>query len=178
WPFDAPRDTAHPRYRTNYGSVTQEEKAGERGIRFTFKTGEKRELPQSIGQMPVLWKAYWSGRDFSKTTLEPPLGSGPYKVESFDAGRSVTYRRVPDYWGTNLPVNKGRRNVDVIRYDYYRDGTIALEAFKAGQYDIRLENSSKSWDTGYESPAVRQGLIKKEQLTNKLPSGIRGYSFD
>jgi len=107
-----------------------------------------------------------------------PLGSGPYKIESFDAGRSVTYRRVPDYWGANLPVNKGRRNVDVIRYDYYRDGTIALEAFKAGQYDIRLENSSKSWATGYDSPAVRQGLIKKEQIPNELPSGMQGFGYN
>src|SRR5205814_5903189 len=103
--------------------------------------------------LPILSKAYWSNRDFTKTTLEPPLGSGAYKIDSFDPGRSVTYRRVADYWGEDLPVNKGRHNVDVLRYDYYRDGTIALEAFKAGQYDIRLENSSKSWATGYDSPA-------------------------
>ena len=178
WTFETLRDKGHPRYRSYYGDITKVEKTGERGIRFTFKSAENRELPQIIGQMPVLSKAYWSGRDFSKTTLEPPLGSGPYKVESFDAGRSVTYRRVPDYWGTNLPVNKGRRNVDVIRYDYYRDGTIALEAFKAGQCDIRLENSSKSWATGYDSPAVRQGLIKKEQIPNELPSGMQGFGYN
>jgi microcin C transport system substrate-binding protein len=178
WTFETLRDKGHPRYRSYYGDVTKVEKEGERGIRFTFKSAENRELPQIIGQMPVLSKAYWAGRDFSKTTLEPPLGSGAYKIESFDAGRSVTYRRVPDYWGANLPVNKGRRNVDVIRYDYYRDGTIALEAFKAGQYDIRLENSSKSWATGYDSPAVRQGLIKKEQIPNELPSGMQGFGYN
>ena len=104
--------------------------------------------------MPVLSKAYWAGRDFEKTTLDPPLGSGPYKIESVDPGRSITYRRVADYWAADLPVMKGRYNVDVIRYDYYRDATIALEAFKAGQYDVRLENSSKDWATGYDSPAL------------------------
>src|SRR5207237_8066882 len=104
------RDKGNPRYRSYYGDVTTGEKAGDRAIRFTFKSAENRELPQIIGQMPVLSKAYWTGRDFSKTTLEPPLGSGPYKIDTFDAGRSVTYRRVPDYWGANLAVNKGRRN--------------------------------------------------------------------
>ncbi len=128
--------------------------------------------------MPVLSKAYWSGRDFAKTTLDIPLGSGPYKVDSLDPGRSITYRRVADYWGANLPVNRGRQNVDVIRYDYYRDGTIALEAFKAGQYDIRRENSSKSWATGYDSPALRQGLIKKEVIPNQLPSGMQGFGYN
>ena len=126
--------------------------------------------------MPVLSKTYWSGRDFEKTTLDPPLGSGPYKIESLDPGRSITYRRVADYWGADLPVNKGRYNVDTIRYDYYRDGTIALEAFKAGQYDIRRENSSKSWATGYDSPALRDGLIKKEadpQRAAERHAGLR-----
>src|SRR5258705_4041634 len=119
----------------------------------------------------------WCG-NISKTAVTPPLGSGPYKVESFDAGRWVTYRRVPDYGGANLPVNKGRRNVDVIRYDYYRDGTIAVEAFKAGQYDIRLESSSTSWATGYDSPALREGLIKKEEIPNQLPSGMQGFGYN
>ena len=119
-------------YRSYYGDVTKVEKEGERGVRFSFKSAENRELPQILGQMPVLSKAYWSGRDFEKTTLDPPLGSGPYKIESVDPGRSITYRRVADYWAADLPVNKGRYNVDLIRYDYYRDATIALEAFKAG----------------------------------------------
>jgi microcin C transport system substrate-binding protein len=165
-------------YRSYYGDVTKVEKEGERGVRFTFKSAENRELPQILGQMPVLSKAYWSGRDFGKTTLDPPLGSGPYKIESVDPGRSIIYRRVADYWGADLPVMKGRFNVDVIRYDYYRDATIALEAFKAGQYDIRVENSSKEWATGYDSPAVRAGLIKKEQIPNELPSGMQGFAFN
>jgi microcin C transport system substrate-binding protein len=128
--------------------------------------------------MPVLSKAYWSGRDFEKTTLDPPLGSGPYKIESVDPGRSITYRRVADYWAADLPVMKGRYNVDTIRYDYYRDATIALEAFKAGQFDVKLENSSKDWATGYDSPALRAGLIKKEEIPNGLPSGMQGFAYN
>ncbi len=178
WTFEALRAKGHPMYRSYYGDVTKVEKEGERGVRFTFKSAENRELPQIIGEMPVLSKAYWSGHDFEKTTLDPPLGSGPYKIESLDPGRAITYRRVADYWAADLPVNTGRYNVDVIRYDYYRDGTIALEAFKAGQYDVRRENSSKSWATGYDSPAVRAGLIKKEQIPNELPSGMQGFGFN
>jgi microcin C transport system substrate-binding protein len=178
WTFETLRTKGHPMYRSYYGDVTQVEKEGERGVRFRFKNADNRELPQILGQMPVLSQKYWADRDFSKTTLEPPLGSGPYKIESFDAGRSITYRRVPDYWGANLPVNKGRFNVDTIRYDYYRDGTIALEAFKAGQYDVRQENSSKNWATGYDSPALRDGLIKKETIKNELPSGMQGFGYN
>jgi microcin C transport system substrate-binding protein len=178
WTFETLRAKGQPMYRSYYGDVTKVEKEGERGVRFTFKSAENRELPQIIGEMPVLSKAYWSGRDFTKTTLDAPLGSGPYKIESLDPGRSITYRRVPDYWAADLPVNKGRFNPDVIHYDYYRDATIALEAFKAGQYDIRLENSSKDWATGYDSPALRAGLIKKEQIPNQLPAGMQGFGYN
>jgi microcin C transport system substrate-binding protein len=178
WTFETLRAKGHPSYRSYYGDVTKVEKEGERGVRFSFKSADNRELPQILGQMPVLSKAYWSGRDFEKTTLDPPLGSGPYKIESLDPGRSITYRRVADYWAADLPVNKGRYNVDTIRYDYYRDATIALEAFKAGQYDVRLENSSKDWATGYDSPALREGLIKKEEIPNQLPSGMQGFAYN
>jgi len=178
WTFETLRAKGLPMYRSYYGDVTKAEKEGERGVRFSFKSTENRELPAILGEMPVLSKTYWSGRDFEKTTLDPPLGSGPYKIESIDPGRSITYRRVPDYWAADLPVNKGRNNVDVIRYDYYRDGTIALEAFKAGQYDIRRENSSKSWATGYDSPALRDGLIKQEQIPNELPSPMQGLGYN
>ena len=177
WTFETLRAKGAPSYRSYYGDVTKVEKEGERGVRFSFKSAENRELPQILGQMPVLSKAYWSGRDFEKTTLDPPLGSGPYKIESVDPGRSITYRRVADYWAADLPVMKGRYNVDMIRYDYYRDATIALEAFKAGQYDVKLENSSKDWATGYDSPAVRAGLIKKEEIPNELPSGMQGFAL-
>jgi microcin C transport system substrate-binding protein len=178
WTFETLRAKGLPSYRAYYGDVTKVEKEADRGVRFYFKSAKNRELPQIIGQMPVLSKAYWSGRDFEKTTLDPPLGSGPYTIQSVDPGRSITYRRVADYWGADLPVNKGRYNFDTIRYDYYRDATIALEAFKAGQYDARVENSSKDWATGYDSPALRAGLIKKEQIPNQLPSGMQGFGYN
>jgi microcin C transport system substrate-binding protein len=178
WTFETLQKKGLPAYREYYGDVTKVVQEGDRGIRFYFKSAKNRELPQILGQMPVLSKAYWSGRDFEKTTLTPPLGSGPYTIQSVDPGRSITYSRVKDYWGADLPVNKGRYNVDTIRYDYYRDATIALEAFKAGQYDVRLENSSKDWATGYDSPALRAGLIKKEQIPNGLPSGMQGFGYN
>ena len=178
WTFDTLRDQGQPMYRSYYGDVSRVAPEGERGVRFTFKTANNRELPVILGEMPVLSKKYWSTHDFTKTTLDPPLGSGPYKIKSVEPGRSITYQRVADYWGADLPVNKGRQNVDTIRYDYYRDGTVALEAFKAGQYDIRRENSSKAWATGYDSPALRQGLIKKEAIPNQLPSGMQGFGYN
>jgi len=178
WTFDTLREKGQPMYRSYYGDVDKVEAEGERGVRFHFKSAENRELPQIVGQMPVLSKKYWAGRDFTKTTLDAPLGSGPYKVEAVDPGRSITYRLVPDYWAANLPVRKGRNNVGEIRYDYYRDGTIALEALKAGQYDVRLENSSKAWATGYDGPALRQGLLKKEEIPNELPRGMQGFGYN
>src|SRR4051794_6677642 len=178
WTFNTLREKGQPMYRSYYGDVDKAERDGERGIRFSFKSADNRELPQIVGQMPILSKKYWEGRDFTKTTLDAPLGSGPYKVESVDPGRSITYRRVPDYWAAELPVRKGTQNVDTIRYDYYRDGTIALEALKAGQYDVRLENSSKAWATGYDGPALRQGLLKKAEIPNELPRGMQGFGYN
>ena len=178
WTFDTLKAKGHPRFRLYYADVLKAEKVGERSVKFTFRNGENRELPQIVGQMPVLSKKYWQDRDFEKTTLDAPLGSGPYKVESFDAGRSITYRRVADYWGKDLPVNRGRYNLDVIRYDYYRDQTVSLEAFKAGQYDIRVENVAKNWATGYDSPALRDGLFKKDEIPNKVPTGMQGFGYN
>jgi microcin C transport system substrate-binding protein len=178
WSFETLRDKGAPQYRFYYGDVTKVEIAGDNGVRFTFKNGDNRELPAILSEMPVLSKTYWSNRDFEKTTLDPPLGSGPYKIDSVDPGRSITYRRVPDYWGKDLPANKGRFNVDVIRYDYYRDATVALEAFKAGNYDIRQENSSKAWATGYDGPALRDGLIKKEVIPNQNPAAMQGFGYN
>jgi len=178
WTFDTLRQHGLPMYRSYYGDVTKLEKEGDRGVRFHFKSADNRELPVIIGEMPVLSKAYWSSRDFEKTTLEPPLGSGPYKIASLQPGQSITYQRVPNYWAANLPVRKGTNNVDTIRYDYYRDGTVALEAFKAGAYDVRRENSSKNWATQYDVPAVKEGLIKKEEIKNQLPSGMQGFGYN
>jgi len=178
WSFETLRDKGAPMYRFYYGDVTKIEVQGDHAVKFQFKNGDNRELAAILSEMPVLSKAYWSSRDFEKTTLEPPLGSGPYKIDAVDPGRSITYRRVADYWAKDLPVNKGRFNVDTIRYDYYRDGTVALEAFKAGAYDIRRENSSKSWSTGYDGPALRDGLIKKITVPNNNPAAMQGFIYN
>jgi microcin C transport system substrate-binding protein len=178
WTFDTLKTKGHPRYRLYYADVVKAETEGEDGVRFTFRTGDNRELPQIVGEMPVLSKAYWSKRDFEKTTLDPPLGSGPYAIASVDPGRSITYRRIKDYWGSDLPVDVGRYNFDTIRYDYYRDQTIALEAFKAGNYDIRVENVAKNWAIGYASPALSDGLIQKEEIPNKVPQGMQAFVYN
>jgi len=178
WTFQTLRARGHPFYASYYRQVAGVEQTGPRRVRFVFKRGENRELPLIVGQMPVLSRAYWASRDFTKTTLEPPLGSGPYRVESFEPGRSITYRRVPDYWAAPLPVSVGRFNFDVIRYDYYRDGTVALEAFKAGAYDFRQENTAKHWATGYDVPAVRDGRIKKALIPNEIPTGMQGFVYN
>ncbi|WP_221930986.1 extracellular solute-binding protein [Telmatospirillum sp. J64-1] len=164
-----------PFFRFYYGSVAKAEVVGERKVRFTFTEGNNRELPLIVGQMPILPKHYWEGRNFEQTTLVPPLGSGPYRVAAFEPGRYVTYERVEDWWGKDLPVNRGHYNFDQIRYDYYRDGTVALEAFKAGQYDFRLENSAKDWATGYNFPAVHQGRVVLESLEHDRPAGMQAF---
>ena len=178
WTFQTLVKYGHPFYRSYYTHVARVEAAGPRRVRFLFKGGVNRELPLIVGQMPVLSKHWWSGRDFSKTSLTPPLGSGPYRVERLDPGRSITYRRVSDYWGAQLPVNVGRFNFDVLRYDYYRDGTVALEAFKSGAYDFRAENSAKNWATGYDIPAVRDGRIRKVEIPNQIPTGMQGFVYN
>jgi microcin C transport system substrate-binding protein len=168
-----------PHYRFYYAAVASAEKLGERRVKFTFKPGDNRELPLILGEMPILPKHYWQGRDFGATTLEPPLGSGPYRVASLEAGRYIVYERVKDYWGANLAVRKGQYNFDRIRYDYYRDSTVALEAMKAGEYDFREENEAKKWATGYEDwGALKSGLAKKERLDNQVPTGMQAFAYN
>jgi len=178
WTFHTLVEKGTPFYRFYYGSVKDVEKTGPRTVRFNFKSGENRELPLIIGQLTVLPKHYWGSRDFTKTTLEPPVGSGPYRVEKFEPGRSITYKRDENWWGKDLPVNKGQYNFDRIRYDYYRDGTIALEAFKAGEFDYRAENSSKAWATAYNVPYVAQGLIRLQEIHHNRSSGMQGFVYN
>lgn len=178
WTFETLKTKGHPFYRAYYAKVVSTEKLGPHKVKFSFSPGENRELPLIVGQMPVLSRAYWGTRDFEKTTLESPLGSGPYQVESVDPGRVIVYRRVQDYWAAHLPVRVGQANFARIRYDYYRDTTVALEAFKAGQYDFRQENVAKNWATAYNTPAVAQGLIKKEQIPNQIPTGMQGFVYN
>ena len=176
--FNLLREKGQPIYRFYYASVAKVEKTGDRTVRFTFRPGENRELPLILGQLNVLPKHYWEGRDFTKTTLEPPLGSGPYRIEAVDAGRSLTYRRVADYWGRDVPAMVGHHNFDSIRYDYYRDANVAIEALKAGEYDYRSENSSKAWATAYDVPAIEQGLMRKLEVKHQQTAGMQGYVFN
>ncbi|WP_123401866.1 extracellular solute-binding protein [Inmirania thermothiophila] len=176
--FETLRTRGHPFYRAYYASVDRAEVLGPRRVRFAFKPGANRELPLIVAELPVLSKRDWQGRDFTKTTLQPILGSGPYRVKTVDPGRSVTYERVRDYWAKDLPVNRGRFNFDRIRIDYYRDTTVALEAFKAGEYDFREENVAKNWATAYDFPALRQGLVKKVEIPHRRPAGMQGFVFN
>ncbi len=178
WTFDTLKTKGAPFYRNYYAQVVKAEKVGERKVKFSFGPGDNRELPLIVGQLPVLPKAYWEKRDFEKTTLEPPLGNGAYKIESFEAGRSITYRRVKDYWAAKHPVNVGQENFDVIRVDYYRDFNVVLEAFKGGQFDFRQENVAKNWATAYDTPAVKAGLIRKEEIPNEIPTGMQGFAYN
>ncbi|PTN36539.1 extracellular solute-binding protein [Desulfonatronum sp. SC1] len=168
----------HPFYRAYYANVVSAEEIGPRQVRFSFGGTVNRELPLIIGQMPVLSKAYWQDQDFERTTLDIPLGSGPYRIARVEPGRSITYQRVEDYWAADLPVNRGRHNFDVMRYDYYRDVNVALEAFKAGQYGFRQENVARNWATGYDGPALRQGRIVMAEIPHELPTGMQGFAFN
>lgn len=178
WSFDTLKEKGHPLYRTYYADVTKAEKTGERTVKFSFRNGNNPELPVIMGQLPVLPKHFFANRDFATTTLEPLLGSGPYKVADVQPGRSITYERVQDWWAKDLPINRGRYNFDRIRYDYYRDLDVAFEAFKAGAYDFRLENSSKNWVTGYNVPAVQNGQIVKEEIKHEDPQGMQAFVFN
>mgnify|MGYP003109201790 CR=1 FL=1 len=177
--LDAVKEMGAPLFRYYYANVQSAEKIGDHRIKFIFSGPPNRELPQIVGQLlPVLSKKHFESRKFDETTLTPILGSGPYRVKDFEANRYITYERVPDYWGTDVPINKGRYNFDTIRYDYYRDSSVRLEAFAAGEYDYRSENSAKNWATGYNFPAVREGLVVLEEIPNERSAGMQGYAFN
>ncbi|SCA55590.1 conserved exported hypothetical protein [Candidatus Terasakiella magnetica] len=176
--FNTLMEKGHPRYRFYYADVVKAEVLDKRSVKFTFKNGENRELALIMGQIPILPKHYWQGKDFSKTTLEAPLGSGPYRVKSYESGRNVVYERVKDYWGKDLAVNKGQNNFDEIRFDYYRDATVAVEAFKGWAFDYRYENVAKNWATAYEIPEVKNGLINKLRIKHEVGTGMQGFVFN
>ena len=176
--FETLKTKGSPFFRYYYRSVAKVEKTAEREIRFTFVPGDNRELPLIVGQMSVLCKAYWENRDFEKPTLDLPMGSGPYRIAAFEPGRFVLTKRVEDYWGRDVPVNVGTNNWDSVRYDYYKDETVALEAFKAGAFDIRQERSAKTWATGYNVPQVADGRIIKEQIPNENPTGMQCFAYN
>lgn len=164
-----------PFYQSYYENVTAVEKIDNSIVRFIFGGETNNELPLIMGQLTIIPKHYWEERDFTKTTLEPPLGSGPYKIANFDAGRSIVYERVKDYWAKDLPVMVGQYNFDEIRYEYFRDSDVAIEAFKAGEYDFRAENISKEWATAYNIPAKEQGHLIQELVPNESGEGMQAF---
>lgn len=168
-----------PLFRYYYADVKEAIALSPNRIQFNFSGPPNRELPQIVGQLlPILSKKHFENREFEATTLDPILGSGPYRVKEFEANRFIIYERVEDYWGADLPINKGRFNFDTIRYDFYRDTAVLLEAFKAGEYDYRAENSAKNWATGYDFPALKNGLAIKEEIPSNSPAGQQGFAYN
>lgn len=175
----------NPQYAFYYANVIGAEKTGEREVTFRFDEKNNRELPQIVGQLPVLPKHWWEGaradgsrRDPAQTTLEIPLGSGAYRLKGFDAGRSAVYERVPDYWAADLNVNVGKNNFDEIRYEYFRDATVLLEAFKGDQVDWRTENIARNWATAYDFPAVREGRVVKEEFPLRSVGRMQAFTLN
>ena len=184
WSLDALK-AAHPFYNAYYANVTSAEQTGDREVTFRFSEAGNRELPQIVGQISVLSKAWWTGkndkgetRDINNTTLEVPLGNGAYRITEVKPGTSVTLERVKDYWAADLPVNRGKNNFDQIFVIYYRDNTIAMEGFKGDEYDFRAESSSKDWATSYEFPAAKRGDVLKEEIYLENPDGMQAYVFN
>jgi len=174
-----------PQASAYYRRVAKIEKTGEREITFTFDGPGNHELPQIVGQLAVLPKHWWEGtdadgkkRDIGATTLEPPLGSGPYRIKDFSAGREVVYERVADYWGKALNVNIGRNNFDALQFEYFRDATVAIEAFKADDVDWRLENSAKNWATAYDFPAVADKRVLLEEFPINNVGLMQAFAFN
>jgi microcin C transport system substrate-binding protein len=178
WSFDTLKTQGHPFYRSYYANVEKATKVGDRAVKFTFSGPPNPELPLIMGQLPVLPKHYWQDRDFTATTLAPPIGSGPYKIATLDPGRSITYERDPQYWGKDLPVNVGQHNFGTIRHDYYNDRAVEREAFKAGAMDFFQENVAKEWATSYNVPAVQQELIIKREIPHENPQGMQSFAFN
>jgi microcin C transport system substrate-binding protein len=178
WTFNTLVEKGSPLYGFYYQGVEKVEKAGERRVKFSFKPGENRELPLILSELRILPKHYWESRDFDQTTLDPPLGSGPYELAAFEPGRHVSYRRRADYWGADLPVNRGHNNFDSFRWEYYRDMDVAVEALKADAYDIRVENISAKWATAYDLPSVREGRLRKERIPHERNQGVQGFGFN
>ncbi len=176
------REKGRPNTRQYYSKVEKIDQPGPRQIKFTFgqEPGQERdrELPLIMGLMPILSKAYYGKNDFTKTALEPPMGSGPYRIGRVDPGRSISYVRVADYWGRNLPINRGQNNFDEIRYDYFRDSNVSYEAFNAGEYDIRRETDPTRWANSAELPAIKEGRIATAELGNGRPAGMHALALN
>ena len=172
------RDKGRPNHRLNYSKVEQVETPDSRTVRFVFKQAKDRELPLILGLMPILPKHIFKEREFESASLDIPIGSGPYRVNDVKPGASITYARNPDYWGADLPVNRGRYNFDTVRFDYYRDANSMFEAFKKGLYDLREEGDPGRWATSYDFPALKAGKVSTLKVALGTPAGFAAYAFN
>lgn len=172
--YETLKEFGTPGYRLLLKQIKEVTQIGDRQVRFVFTTNQNRDLPALAAGMPVIAKHYYKNHVFDETTLKPPLGSGPYRFGEIIPGKSVTYERVADYWGKDLPVNVGMYNFDKIKIDYYRDREVAFEAFKSGEYDIRQEFRSKSWATEYNFPAAKTGKVVLNRIKDNKPTGLQG----
>src|ERR1051325_8242960 len=174
-----------PQIGAAYRDVVKGQKTGDQEVKFTFESAGSRELPQIVGQLTVLPKHWWEGTDkdgkkrsVGETTLEPPLGSGPYRIKDLSPGHNVMYERVKEYWGKNLAVNVGRNNFDELKYEYFRDATVAIEAFKGNTVDWRVENAAKAWATAYDFPAVKDGRVILEEFPIANVGIMQAFAFN
>ncbi len=177
WSFEKLGTEGNPRYATAWKKIAKAEKVGSRGVRFTF-TEVDRELPLILGLRPILEKAQFEGKDFTASTLEAPIGSGPYVVGAFEPGKYISYVKNPDWWGKDVPFNKGQYNFDEIRYEYFGDGGVVFEAFKAGDINSYRETNPSKWASNYDFPAVQSGDVVKSEIPHQRPSGIDGLVFN
>ncbi|MBV6633687.1 MAG: ABC transporter substrate-binding protein [Alphaproteobacteria bacterium] len=180
WTFNTLREVGHPLYANYYADVEDVVAESEKRVTFNFVRAGNTELPLILGQLPILPEHYWTaeGRTLGDTTLEAPLGSGPYRVAEVDSPRTIAMERVQDWWAADLPAFKGQYNFDRIEIEYYRDATVILEAFKGGALDFRIENTARNWANAYDIPAVERGDIIKEEIEHDLPQGMQAFTFN
>ena len=177
WSFETLGTKGSPRYAAAWAKIAKAEKTGPRTVRFTFNTAD-RELPLLLGLRPILKKAQWDGKDFTVSSLDPIIGSGPYVIGPFEPGRYISYVRNPDWWGADLPFNRGQHNFDEVRYDYFGDGGVVFEAFKAGDITSYREANPAAWTSNYAFPAVQSGDVVLAEIPHQRPSGIDGFVFN
>ena len=177
WSFETMGTQGASRYQGAWSKIASMQQTGPRSVRFTF-TEEDRELPLILGLRPVLQKAQWQGRDFTQTTLDAPIGSGPYVIDRMEPGVFITYKRNPDWWGRDLPFNKGQWNFEEIRYDYFANPLAIFETFKAGELSSFREGNASKWASNYDFPAVQSGDVILTEIAHQRPSGIEGLVFN
>lgn len=172
------KENGRPNHRTYYSKVKSVETIGEHSVKFIFDANGDREIPLIMGLMPILPKHLMTKDEFSKTSFKKPIGSGPYTIDTIDPGKFITYKRDPNYWGKDLPVNTGRYNFDEIKFTYYRDANTLFEAFKSGLHDIQYENDPGKWSTSYNFKSIKDGRVVKKQFDLKIPSGMSALVFN